>query len=258
MPRDVVRTSFSLCEEMHKKLRGKLNPHLIAIPSLRIRLNFEDAENHEMDFDYDYNYATGILHMQNHLFSCDIDAEVDEHGEIYADIRNKHWYVSGAKEWFYDKVVNEKGMLNWMGLYSQFMIVQNYIAKYGLLESFDVEEKVAKKPANTHRSGKRKKNEVRLYRCYTLKKDWKKQKRLKTVYVCPAWNVRGHYRHNKNGSVTFVHPYVKGKERNKLIEAPGKEYKLIPGKERNNNGNRKPNSRSAGDCDGIVEGDPEI
>ena len=227
MPRDVVWITFSLCEEMHKKLRGKLNPHLIAIPSLRIRLNFEDAENHEVDFDYDYSYETKILHMHNHIFACDIDAEVDADGEIYADVRNKHWFVPGAKDWFYEEVINEHGMLNWMGLFSQYMIVQNYIAKYGLLESFDVEEKVAKKQVNTHRSGKRRKNEVRLYRCYTLKKDWKTAKRLKKVYTCPSWNVRGYFRHNPSGSVTFVRPYVKGKDRNKPSAALGKEYKLI-------------------------------
>lgn len=237
MPRDVVRVTFALCDEMKEKLRFKFDPHLVAIPSLRIHLDFDDDKKHELDIDYDYDFATGIVRMHNNLFSCDVSGQIGNDGQLYADIRNKHWYVTGADEWFYSAVVNEPGLYNWMGIYSQFVIIENYIAKYGLLESFDVEEKIAKKYVNTHRSGKRKKNEVRLYRCYTLKKDWKKQKRLKKVYTCPAWNVRGYFRHNKSGSVTFVRPYVKGKERNKLIETPGKEYKLIPGKERNKHGN---------------------
>lgn len=32
--------------------------------------------------------------------------------------------------------------------------------------------------------------------------------------TCPCWNVRGHYRHYKNGNVIFVKSYKKGKKKN--------------------------------------------
>jgi len=33
------------------------------------------------------------------------------------------------------------------------------------------------------------------------------------TWHCPAWGVRGHYRHYKTGKVSYVKPYVKGKNK---------------------------------------------
>lgn len=44
------------------------------------------------------------------------------------------------------------------------------------------------------------------------------------VWHCPAWEVRGHYRHCKSGKVTYVKPHVKGKLRDTLVV--GREYDL--------------------------------
>lgn len=41
------------------------------------------------------------------------------------------------------------------------------------------------------------------------------------VITCPAWEVRGYYRHYKNGKVIWVDGYTKGKERDKI--APKKK-----------------------------------
>ena len=46
------------------------------------------------------------------------------------------------------------------------------------------------------------------------------------IWHCPAWGVRGHYRHYKTGKVSYVKPYVKGK--NKAAYA-GREYALPDG-----------------------------
>lgn len=46
------------------------------------------------------------------------------------------------------------------------------------------------------------------------------------TWHCPAWGVRGHYRHYKTGKVSYVKPYVKGK--NKAAYA-GREYALPEG-----------------------------
>lgn len=46
----------------------------------------------------------------------------------------------------------------------------------------------------------------------------------RTKWHCPAWGVRGHYRHYKNGNVVFIQPYIKGKEKDRY---EGREYKLF-------------------------------
>lgn len=49
-------------------------------------------------------------------------------------------------------------------------------------------------------------------------------KRGSFSFSCPAWGVRGHYRHLKNGKVVFVRPFVKGKERASMSGYKEKEY----------------------------------
>ena len=44
------------------------------------------------------------------------------------------------------------------------------------------------------------------------------------IWHCPAWEVRGHYRHYKSGKVTYVKPHAKGKLRDTLVV--GREYDL--------------------------------
>ena len=46
------------------------------------------------------------------------------------------------------------------------------------------------------------------------------------TWHCPAWGVRGHYRHYKTGKVSYVKPYVKGKNKN---ACQGREYALPDG-----------------------------
>ena len=42
---------------------------------------------------------------------------------------------------------------------------------------------------------------------------------------CPAWGVRGHYRHYKSGKVVYIQPHVRGKQK-ELYQ--GREYSLLP------------------------------
>lgn len=44
-------------------------------------------------------------------------------------------------------------------------------------------------------------------------------------YRCECWGVRGHIRHYKNGKVTFIEPYKKGRKRN-VLEPKSKTYLL--------------------------------
>ena len=56
------------------------------------------------------------------------------------------------------------------------------------------------------------------------KKSDSKDAGVSKIWHCPAWEVRGHYRHYKSGKVVFVNPYTKGKLRNQGV--PGREYDL--------------------------------
>lgn len=49
-------------------------------------------------------------------------------------------------------------------------------------------------------------------------------------YTVPVWGVRGHPRRLKNGQVTYVRPYPKGKERNNPVVLAEKGYKFVDSK----------------------------
>lgn len=49
-------------------------------------------------------------------------------------------------------------------------------------------------------------------------------------YKCPAWRVSGHPRHYKNGKVTYIAPYPKGKERDNPNAFIEKEYRFVADK----------------------------
>ncbi|MBQ9251592.1 MAG: hypothetical protein IJ188_03030 [Clostridia bacterium] len=94
--------------------------------------------------------------------------------------------------------------------------------------SMDVEEKIAKEPTKEKGRGAKQKAppKVRLFKSYTLKKNWvSRVNRKKAEITCPAWGVRGHYRHYRNGKTVFVQAYVKGRDR---ANYAGKEYELLP------------------------------
>ena len=42
---------------------------------------------------------------------------------------------------------------------------------------------------------------------------------------CPAWGVRGHYRHYASGAIVYIKPYIKGKKKDAYV---GREYVLFP------------------------------
>ena len=107
-----------------------------------------------------------------------------------------------------------------------FFGVSKFILDYGDV-STDVEEKECK-PSTGKAQGRKKHDHstVRFYKTYTLKKNWvSRANRKKADIRCPAWGVRGHYRHYKNGKTIFIKSYVKGKDRDNYA---GKEYSLLP------------------------------
>ena len=243
MTRDVVRIRTDMPAKMFKRLpKNKdatvqiLDPRLIALPHIRMILIFD--EKHEMFVDYDYDENTQLIHASNDSFSCDFESFIREDGAVKCDVHNAKFQDEEVRKWFY-MVSNrykshitgkETTTTNYYGIWMHYLALQNYICYFGIENVFDVVEKVAKKPSNKHKSGNRKKNNsVRLYKLYTLRKDWESAKRLKKPiqYTCTAWTQRGHMRHCKSGKITYVRPCVKGKDREKFV---GKEYLLTPHK----------------------------
>ena len=118
----------------------------------------------------------------------------------------------------------------WQWLLLQFMLINTYILsdpqKTVKIEEKEVTER--RMPGNIpkNRGSRKGPNKVRLVRTYRLKKNWKAVVEKKVHdFHCKAWGVRGHFRHYKNGSIVFIQPYVKGKDREQYA---GKIYELFP------------------------------
>ena len=128
---------------------------------------------------------------------------------------------------FLDRNNSTEGrMPNWEWIAISFFVLNTFMLNYHDV-AMDVEEREC-----THKSEKRKPSEpptrgvVRLFKTYTLKKAWKSKVARKHHEIhCPAWGVKGHFRHYKSGKVVFVAPYVKGKEKGNYR---GKDYILPP------------------------------
>ena len=121
----------------------------------------------------------------------------------------------------------------WAWLMLTFMLINTYILsnpeKTTNVEVREVQRKLPEGVKSNRSQKKRGPNKVRLVRSYRLKRGWKSAvKRQIAQITCPAWGVRGHFRHYKNGQIVFIKPYVKGKKRD---EYKGKVYELFPSRE---------------------------
>lgn len=104
------------------------------------------------------------------------------------------------------------------------IMLMDYLPTLTINESSESVRTVASK-----KHGKIKyKKEVNLVRQIRLNDDWeRKASQHHSKITCPAWNVRGHYRHmRKSGKVVYVHPHVKGKERKNPGMIVEKTYRL--------------------------------
>lgn len=94
---------------------------------------------------------------------------------------------------------------------------------------FDVQRKSSTK--HIKKKGRSKKKTitqtVRVYHLSPLDDETVKRIR-RTASIqrrCPAWGVRGHYRHYQNGKVVYVKPHIKGKHKEQYS---GREYVFVP------------------------------
>ena len=116
---------------------------------------------------------------------------------------------------------------NWEWVIWNYFGINSFMLHCGDIAT-EVEEKVATQRTEHYASKKRERNSVRLFKSYKLIKNWKTVVRKKAVITCPAWSVRGHFRHLRNGKVIFVEPFIKGPKKD---EFKGKEYNLLPYKD---------------------------
>lgn len=122
---------------------------------------------------------------------------------------------------------NGEEVMYWQWMMDVFFSINSFMLHFGDV-TMEVETKVAQEQAQNRQQRRHNKNAVRLFKSYKLIKNWKSQARKKAEITCPAWGVRGHFRHYRNGKVVFVEAYVKGKER---ANYKGKEYALLPYKD---------------------------
>lgn len=228
--RDEIRIkNFEELDYMQKWVNQHVkNPSvsLIALQSYRLFI-----EDYGWALNFDYDFKAGSFHVSAGGFSYDCAVTDTPTGGIHFDVANLQVDSLQRKQWLEEKAIavsRETGEKQPRMHSFVFVncILQNYIVYHGMDALFDVEEKEAHQRVHKAQKGKKRKPTVRLYKCYTLKKDWESAPRLKQPikYTCPAWGVRGHIRHLKNGKEVYVRPCVKGKDRNKYV---GKEYKLL-------------------------------
>lgn len=126
-----------------------------------------------------------------------------------------------------DKTIN--GLTNVVVKYIGLFAFVNY-RLLNKAECFDVScIRVEKKDAKK-KNGKRGRNIIRSYKSYTFKSECSTPSVTRHNITCPAWKVRGHYRHYKNGKIIYIHPFVKGEKR-KTESAHDNEYRVISGRE---------------------------
>lgn len=120
-----------------------------------------------------------------------------------------------------------RSISNFEDLALLYLILNEFMLHYGEI-AFNVHEIQCKGPSKKkeYRGSTVETRVVRLMKQYTLKKNWvTKVERRKAEIRCQAWGVRGHFRHYRNGTVIFIQPYVKGKNKEKY---KGKVYELLP------------------------------
>ena len=146
--------------------------------------------------------------------------EIGYDSELKTDVSCKQSDV----EWLNADIGN--GLSNWEWLVYSFFGINTFMLNYRDV-SVDVKEVECKQSEKVSHGGKvKERTVVKMFRQYTLKKDWKRAvARKKAEYHCLAWSVRGHFRHFKNGKTVYVKPYIKGKEKDKYVP---KDYVPIP------------------------------
>lgn len=216
---DVVNlTSKQLCllgDRVHNL--DKFEYENVALQKFCLAL-YNDAHKH-MQYWY--------FQREGDVLTCALDApESISYIEFSVTLKDGIMHLEPGADEFAKKQLDGDQMV-WQWATTIYIGINTFMLNYGEI-AFEVEQKVAHAPSKQKHHHKHGKNSVRLFKCYTLKRAWRGEIRKHTEITCPAWGVRGHYRHYKNGKTIFIDAFVKGKER---ANYQGKEYNLIPYKD---------------------------
>lgn len=226
----------NLTSKQLEKLGHTLEEHHIAhdfdnIPLHRFCLSLYEADgkyfqyffitqtNGNLHFDIEDDGTTATAH-------CDISYKKTPTGELELELLDN----TNALTWLTKTAEIEGGeqVTHWQWMVDVFFSINSFMLNFGDV-TMEVETKeVHEQSGNRSQRRHEHRNSVRLFKSYRLIKNWKSQARKKAEITCPAWGVRGHFRHLRNGKVIFIEPFVKGKERDKY---KGKEYNLLPYKD---------------------------
>lgn len=216
---DVVNlTSKQLCQLSDRVNDiGKVEYENIALQKFCLAL-FNSASKHMQYWFFERNGDT---------LKCALDAvEAIHYIKFEVTLKDNIMRLESCSDDFAKNEVGN-GQMIWQWATTVYIGINTFMLNYKDI-AFDVERKVAQTQSEQKRHHKHGKSSVRLFKCYTLKRAWRGEVRKHTEITCPAWGVRGHYRHYKNGKVIFIDSFVKGKER---ANYQGKEYNLIPYKD---------------------------
>lgn len=161
-----------------------------------------------------------------HAAYCDVTYSKELNDELSLQLEDD----TNAMDWLTQSAGTEDGkeITHWQWMVDLFFSINSFMLHFGDV-TMEVETKQAIAPSEG-RSQKHhnQRSSVRLFKSYKLVKGWKSKARKKAEITCPAWGVRGHFRHYRNGKVIFIESYVKGPEKDNY---KGKEYALLPYKD---------------------------
>lgn len=135
-----------------------------------------------------------------------IDTNIDEILSNYAELMNNVYTKGYTKE----TLDNQAADLIIPFHFMQYVIYSNMHRTIEYIEA--AERSSDLKP---HKTRNKNIQEYSLTDCIKIYHH-KNKNRKKYEYTCPAWPVRGFFRHNHNGTISYVRPYPKGKDREKL------------------------------------------
>ena len=227
----------TLTDKQLRKLGETLEEHHIqhdfnnvSIPKFCLDLYDTKGKYHQYYF---MEYHTSSIHFEieddrsTPKAYCDVHIKRRPDGQLELELDDN----TNAMAWLTMLGKNEEGaeqVTHWQWMMDVFFSINSFMLHFGDV-TMDVETKVAQQQTgNREQRRKNRTNTVRMFKTYKLIKNWKSQARKKAEITCPAWGVRGHFRHLRNGKTIFVEAYIKGKEKDKY---KGKEYALLPYKD---------------------------
>ena len=158
---------------------------------------------------------------------CDISIERTPDDELSLTLEDD----TNAMTWLTNAETAEDGeqVTHWQWMVDAFYSVNSFMLHFGdVTMEVETKEAIAPSESKPNKHNKNHKNSVRLFKSYKLIKNWKSQARKKAEITCPAWGVRGHFRHYRNGKTVFIEPFIKGRDK---ALYKGKEYALLPYKD---------------------------